>query len=226
MRKPADPIGLAQNCLSIWYNSHHMEKTIIQVGPYGVNCTILEVGGKAFVIDPGHEAKRILATAADKGLPLAGILLTHAHFDHIGALPGIAAAFPDIPICLGEKDFSVLTHPMNQFPPDYPPVAKPKNLKPATYAEELIGGLKVIETPGHTPGGVCYYFPTEKLLLSGDTLFAGSVGRTDLPGGDMPTLMASLEKLAALPDDTTVVPGHGPRTTIGAERRGNPFLAG
>ena len=202
-----------------------MEKTIMQVGPYGVNCTILGVGGKAFVIDPGHEAERILAAVADKGLPLAGILLTHAHFDHVGGVPGMLAAFPDIPVCLGEKDFSVLTHPMNQFPPDYPPIAKPRNLKPASFAEELVEGLKVIETPGHTPGGVCYYFPSEKLLLSGDTLFAGSIGRTDLPGGNMPTLMESFKKLTVLQDDTIAIPGHGPRTTIGEEKRSNPFLS-
>ena len=113
---------------------------------------------------------------------------------------------------------------MNQMPPDYPPVGKLANLR---HAETLAGdlpGVETIATPGHTPGGVCYYFPSEKLLLSGDTLFAGSVGRTDLPGGDMATLMESLKKLTVLPDDTIVVPGHGPRTTIGDEKRGNPFL--
>lgn len=201
-----------------------MEETILQVGPYGVNCTILGINGKAFVVDPGHEAKRILAALAEKGLPLAGILLTHAHFDHIGGVPDMVAAFPDVPVCLGEMDFSVITHPMNQFPPDYPPIERPRNLKPASFAEELVNGLKVIETPGHTPGGVCYYFPTENLLLSGDTLFAGSIGRTDLPGGNMPTLMDSLKKLTTLPDDTVAIPGHGPRTTIGEEKRSNPFL--
>jgi len=88
---------------------------------------------------------------------------------------------------------------------------------------ELVG-VTVIETPGHTPGGVCYYFPEDKLLLSGDTLFAGSIGRTDLPGGNMATLTESLKKLTSLPDDTTVIPGHGPYSTIGAEKRINPFL--
>ena len=84
--------------------------------------------------------------------------------------------------------------------------------------------VEIIETPGHTPGGVCYYFPKDKLLLSGDTLFAGSVGRTDLPGGDMATLMDSLQKLTALPDDTLVIPGHGMHTRIALEKSGNPFL--
>jgi len=114
-------------------------------------------------------------------------------------------------------------HPMNQFPPDYPAIERPRPLETLEKLEHL-EGLTVIPTPGHTPGGVCYYFPADKLLLAGDTLFAGSVGRTDLPGGDMATLMRSLETLKALPPDTTVIPGHGMFTTIKAELAGNPFL--
>ena len=114
----------------------------------------------------------------------------------------------------------MLGHPLNQNPPDYPPFPAPDGLHDC----HELAGVTVIDTPGHTPGGVCYHFPDAKLLLAGDTLFAGSVGRTDLPGGDMATLMDSLAKLTALPDDTLVVPGHGMLTTIGAERRGNPFL--
>ena len=109
---------------------------------------------------------------------------------------------------------------MNAMPPDYPPVTMPKNAVETTDAP----GCTIIETPGHTPGGVCYYFPADRLLLAGDTLFAGSVGRTDLPGGDMAVLMQSLKKLTALPDDTLVIHGHGPHTTISAEKASNPFL--
>ena len=201
-----------------------MERLTIQVGPYEVNCSILEIGGKAWIVDPGQEAERIAGLLGKKGLEPAAILLTHAHFDHIGGVPGLQRAFPGIPVYIGEKDVAVLTHPMNQMPPDYPPVEKPANLRHAETLAADLPGVETIATPGHTPGGVCYYFPGEKLLLSGDTLFAGSVGRTDLPGGDMGTLVDSLKKLTALPDDTIVIPGHGPRTTIGNEKRGNMWL--
>ena len=204
-----------------------MERLTIQVGGFEVNCSILSENGKAWIVDPGQEPDRIIDTLAQKGLEPTAVLLTHAHFDHIGAIPGLLEKFPDLPVYVHEKDAPMFGHSLNQLPPEYPPFAKPKNLitfhstlnlKPSTL------NLEVIETPGHTPGGVCYYLPKDKLLLSGDTLFAGSVGRTDLPGGDMATLMDSLKKLTALPDDTLVIPGHGPHTTIAAEKLGNPFL--
>ena len=207
-----------------------MKRTTIQVGSFEVNCTILSENGQAWIVDPGNEGERILALLARENLTPAAILLTHAHFDHIGAIPALQAAFPDLPVYANEPDHAMFGHPMNQLPPDYPPVAKPKGLRGLGGLRGL-EGLEVIETPGHTPGGVCFLFnssqpsqPSSPLLLSGDTLFAGSVGRTDLPGGDMATLMDSLKKLTALPDDTLVIPGHGPFTSIAAERRGNPFL--
>lgn len=206
-----------------------MERLTIQVGPYEVNCSILCDRGRAWIVDPGHEPERIASLLASKGLEPAAILLTHAHFDHIGGIPGLLAAFPGLPVFIGARDEQVLTHPMNQMPPDYPAVKRPAGLRtiPANERSTTFEGLdvEIVQTPGHTPGGVCYHFPEERLLLSGDTLFAGSVGRTDLPGGDMPTLVSSLARLAALPDNTLVVPGHGPQTTIGAEKRGNPFLS-
>ena len=197
-----------------------MERLTITTGSFEVNCSILSENGRAWIVDPGGEAERIISLLGKKGLEPAGILLTHAHFDHIGAVNALQAAFSDIKVTVHRDDLPVITHPMNCMPPDYPPVTMPKNIVETTDAP----GCEIIETPGHTPGGVCYYFPAEKLLLAGDTLFAGSVGRTDLPGGDMATLMRSLKKLTDLPGDTLVIPGHGMHTTISAEKVSNPFL--
>ena len=202
-----------------------MERLTIQVGGFEVNCSILSENGKAWIVDPGQEADRIVDLLAKKGLEPAAILLTHGHFDHIGAIPGLLEKFPDLPVCVHEKDMQMFGHPLNQLPPEYPPVGGLRGSRSLRGLRDLEGlEVEIIETPGHTPGGVCYYFPKDKLLLSGDTLFAGSVGRTDLPGGDMATLMDSLQKLTALPDDTLVIPGHGMHTRIALEKSGNPFL--
>jgi len=188
-----------------------MQRHTIQVGTFEVNCSVLADGEKAYIVDPGAEAERIIALVEKLALKPAAILLTHAHFDHIGAIAELQRKWPGLPVVINDADRAVITHPMNQYPPDYPAVGMPENL------QSTIPGFEIIETPGHTPGGVCYYLPADKLLLSGDTLFCGSYGRTDLPGGDFDTLMESLKKLSRLPPETLVVPGHGPLTTIGRE---------
>lgn len=205
-----------------------MKRTTFQVGSFEVNCTVLSEDGRAWIVDPGAEADRIVDYLTKNGLTPVGILLTHAHFDHIGGIPGLQAAFPDLPVHVHPDDVPAFSHPMNQMPPDYPQIPRPQNLLEVD-GEDGQWKFTVIETPGHTPGGVCYLLPSTSdlqppTLFSGDTLFAGSIGRTDLPGGDMATLMASLRKLKALPPETLVIPGHGPFTTIRDELEGNPFL--
>lgn len=197
-----------------------MQKLTIQTGSYEVNCTILHDGDSAYVVDPGAEAERIIALLEERKLAAKAILLTHAHFDHIGAVPALQARYPGLPVYAGAGDMGMFGHPFNQMPPEYPLVARPENLRDARELE----GFEAIDTPGHTPGGVCWHLAADRLLLSGDTLFAGSVGRTDFPGGSMSRLMESLAKLAALPDDTEVIPGHRPFTTIGREKATNVFM--
>ncbi len=199
-----------------------MERLTIEVGSYGVNCSILSREGLAWIVDPGNEGARIRELLAKKGLEPAAVLLTHAHFDHITGVADLQAAFPDLPVYVHPADRPMFGHPFNQMPPEYPSIGVPKNLKNA--GELALPGIEVIHTPGHTPGGVCYYVQDLSTLLSGDTLFAGSIGRTDFPGGNMTQMLESLKRLMNLPEDTLVIPGHGSKTTIGDEKRTNPYL--
>ena len=207
-----------------------MRLEVIPVGPYAANCSVLwqEPGGEAWVFDPGADSGKILAFLRKENLTVGAVVLTHAHFDHISAVNDILAAYP-APVYLHADDVPFALSPLNAVPP-YPQTARPATLATDKADGDTLacGGLsaRIIATPGHTPGGWCLYFEAEKLLVAGDTLFAGSVGRTDLPGGDWSALQASLLKLKALPDDTRVVCGHGPMTTIGAEKRSNPYLTG
>ena len=202
----------------------------LPVGPLQCNCTVLgdETTGIATVVDPGAEIARILAILAKGNLHLRQILVTHAHIDHIAgalALKEVTGApvlynHADLPlVAMMEQQAGWLGVPTPEVaPPDHSP-ADGEVLTTGTLQAQLL------HTPGHTEGSLCVYLPAENLLLAGDTLFAGSVGRTDLPGGDTGKLLASIrDRLLPLPDTTVVVPGHGTETTIGRERATNPFL--
>ena len=203
-----------------------METVSLPVGPLQVNSYVLwNSNHDGLIVDPGAEPDKILACVRQHGVRPTAILLTHGHVDHIGAVPHIAAAF-DIPVILHRADHPLYGSPSNALPPWLPPV---EGLPQAVATEEnRIDGawaLSILPTPGHTPGSVSYYFPGDACAFSGDALFSGSIGRTDLPGGDHEQLRSSLlRELMALPPQTRVYPGHGPRTTIGEEAASNPFL--
>ena len=206
-----------------------MERRIMPLGAIGANCVVLwQDPAAAWIVDPGAEAESINAFLEEKGLAPALVLLTHGHFDHVGALDGLLARHPNLPVHIGPGDVPMIGHPQNAWPPDYEAVKKPASLVADLVdgATLAAGGLtaQVIATPGHTPGGACFLFAEQKLLLTGDTLFEGSCGRTDFPGGSPRQLNESLRRLAGLDPELTVVPGHGSITTIAREVASNPFL--
>jgi glyoxylase-like metal-dependent hydrolase (beta-lactamase superfamily II) len=202
----------------------------ITVGPFSGNCYLLgcEETREGLLVDPGDEGNRILDAIKASGLTFSGILLTHAHLDHIGAVAEIKKVL-GLPIYLHPDDvplYKTLPDQGKAFGFRYaPPPPVDRLLQEGETIKLGDYSLSVIHTPGHTPGGVCYYADKTGILFSGDTLFAGSIGRTDLPGGNHTTLLLSITaKLLALEDSIRVYSGHGPSTTLGEERRGNPFL--
>lgn len=204
---------------------------ILPLGSIAANCVVLwrEGSSACWIVDPGQDAQDLIAFLDDQGLEPVLVALTHGHFDHVDAVPGLLARWPSLPVHIGPGDVQMLGHPMNAWPPDYPCAPRPATLAAdlADGAELAEAGIvaKVLSTPGHTPGSVCLHFEADSLLLTGDTLFAGSCGRTDFPGGSMPQMKSSLARLAKLPQDTVVIAGHGSPTTIGREIATNPFMA-
>jgi glyoxylase-like metal-dependent hydrolase (beta-lactamase superfamily II) len=207
---------------------------ILETFPVGLlqcNCTILgdEASGEAMVIDPGDNVPYILERLKVLRLKLKQIVVTHAHIDHVGGAVKLKRA-TGAPVLLNENDLPLLK--MMDIQAGWLGVATPEVAAPDENAREgmHVGAGnhegEVLYTPGHTPGSICLHFAPEKILFAGDTLFAGSIGRTDLPGGDGRQILRSIhERLMPLPDETRVIPGHNEETTIGAEREGNAFLS-
>jgi len=180
------------------------------------------------VIDPGDDIEEVLALIDKHNLQVKQVVITHAHIDHVGGAMKLRAA-TGAPILLNQNDYALLK--MLDVQAAWIGMKDPGKVEidqSVGQADTVRAGsltANVIHTPGHTEGSVCLYFPAESKLIAGDTLFAGSIGRTDLPGGSMEKIINSLhERVLTLPDDTLVVPGHGPLTTIGEERESNPFL--
>jgi hydroxyacylglutathione hydrolase len=197
------------------------------VGPFEVNCHVLWDGDMmATVVDPGSDPGRIAGILKRHGLSVSRYLLTHGHCDHVSAAEELARLFP-APVRIHPADGKWAFTGHNNYPPYYDAPAKPATLEFLSLtSDDGLLPFTVIPTPGHSPGSVCYYLQEEGILLSGDTLFKGSVGRTDFEGGDSRKLAASIRAIAALPDGTRVLTGHGDETTIGAEKATNYFMRG
>ena len=208
-----------------------MDVRMFSVGPIQENCFLFRRDGsdRALIVDPGEEGDRLLGAIDELGVKLDGILLTHTHFDHVGAVAPIARA-TGAEVWVPEIEKPVLADIDSYVPwPEFGPFESWDAEHTLTGGERLqLAGFEidVLFTPGHSPGHVTFSIPDEQVVFSGDVLFQGSVGRTDLPGGDWGTLLESIRSLVeGHPPETTVYPGHMGLTTLGAERATNPFLA-
>jgi len=204
--------------------------TTIPVGMLESNCYLLNDGGALALVDCGVFTRRVREAIAEQGGDLCHILLTHGHFDHIQGVKSAKEAYPEAQVCIGEADAAYLTGEIDSIP------GRPSFHKSPIAPDRLLGdgdvialgesSLRVISTPGHTGGGVCFLAEAEGLIFTGDTLFFEEVGRADLPGGDWTVLQASVRRLYDLPGDCTVLPGHYQASSLAHERKTNPYVKG
>lgn len=204
----------------------------IVTGALGENCYLVWQNDIAWIIDPGTDDEEIVSELEARHLKPGAIVLTHGHFDHLGALDALMRRWPTLPVVMRKEEFDwAFSHPFNQYPPLYMHQHVPATLLEAGESYTC-GGItaRLLHTPGHTPGSMCIYFdPADgvPLCFTGDTLFEDSVGRTDLPGGSFLELKRSLDMLkTTLPTNTTILSGHGDATTLERELKFNPYLRG
>lgn len=207
---------------------HPIKIDHIPVGPFEVNCYVVYTKiDHAIVIDPGFDAQNIISWLEDKDIVPSAYLLTHGHMDHVSAVADLCDKWT-VPVLINKSDLEWAFSSTNAMPPYYPTPRKPRSAIRIINDGETITEhgleLQVISTPGHTQGSMCFILNKEGILFTGDTLFAGSVGRTDFPGGDSKTLSKSLALLKKLPDSTKILPGHGPYSDIKTEKETNYFM--
>jgi glyoxylase-like metal-dependent hydrolase (beta-lactamase superfamily II) len=205
---------------------------ILPVSPLACNCSIFgdEQTREAIVVDPGDNIPEVLAVIQKHGLTVKSIVITHAHIDHIGGAAKLKAA-TGAPVYMNENDQALYDHIdiQAQWLGMRPPETTQIDSRARDGDTLRLGStdIHVLHTPGHTQGSLCLFIPSHSMLVAGDTLFRESIGRTDLPGGDSRKILQSIhDKLLGLPEETVVIPGHGPKTTIGYEKARNPYLQG
>ena len=206
------------------------------VGAFSTCSYIAESGQGITLIDAPAEAERIIRVFRDRDIKPGLVILTHGHFDHVLALGKLKAEWPELRIAISAEDSEYLSDEGERISGDIALFDdgmfynRMVSQLPVPEADillkdgDIIADFTVIATPGHTKGSICLYSEEEKVIFTGDTLFQGSIGRTDMPGGSYSAICSSLSRLKTLPDETLVFPGHGPATTIGKEKQGNPYL--
>ncbi len=202
-------------------------------GPFQTNCYVIRSQSDpgCWIVDAGFEPEDMIRWIRQADLEPKALILTHAHIDHIAGIPAVRKAFPGLPIWMHAAEADWLPDPERNLsaafgePVSYP--APDRTLAPGDAVQTGAARWQVIHVPGHSPGSIALYCPELGVAIAGDALFAGSIGRTDLPGGDHDLLLRMIkERLYPLPDQTRILPGHGPETTIGREKRSNPFVRG